>query len=46
MANFNINKAIIGGRLTSEPELKQTPGGVMAAFTATLLAAVMEDRTL
>lgn len=24
----------------------QTPGGVMAAFTATLLAAVMEDRTL
>lgn len=29
MANFNINKAIIGGRLTSEPELKQTPGGVM-----------------
>lgn len=29
MANFNINKAIIGGRLTSEPELKQTPSGVM-----------------
>lgn len=24
----------------------QTPGGVIAAFTATLLAAVMEDRTL
>lgn len=29
MANFNINKTIIGGRLTAEPELKQTPSGVM-----------------
>lgn len=26
-ANFNFNKVIIGGRLTAEPELKQTQGG-------------------
>lgn len=28
MANFNFNKVILGGRLTAEPELKQTPNGV------------------
>lgn len=28
MANFNINKVFIGGRLTGEPELRQTPNGV------------------
>ena len=28
MANFNCNKVIIGGRLTAEPELKTTPGGI------------------
>ena len=28
MANFNINKVILGGRLTADPELKQTPNGV------------------
>lgn len=28
MANFNLNKAILGGRLTADPELKQTPQGV------------------
>lgn len=28
MANFNFNKVILGGRLTSNPELKQTPSGV------------------
>lgn len=27
MANFNINKVIIGGRLTADVELKQTQGG-------------------
>lgn len=26
-ANFNFNKAILGGRLTSDPELKQTQSG-------------------
>lgn len=34
MANLNLNKAIIAGRLTAEPELKQTPSGVMVlSFT-------------
>ena len=28
MANFNFNKVILGGRLTAEPELKQTPNGI------------------
>lgn len=28
MANLNFNKAIIGGRLTADAELKQTPSGV------------------
>ena len=27
MANFNMNKAIIAGRLTNDPELKQTQSG-------------------
>lgn len=28
MANLNLNKVILGGRLTADPELKQTPNGV------------------
>lgn len=28
MANFNINKVILGGRLTADVELKQTQSGV------------------
>ena len=28
MANFNLNKVILGGRLTADPELKQTPNGI------------------
>ena len=28
MANFNFNKAILGGRLTADPELRQTPQGI------------------
>ena len=31
MANFNINKVILGGRLTSDIELKQTTSGVPVA---------------
>lgn len=27
-ANMNLNKVILGGRLTATPELKQTPNGV------------------
>ena len=30
MASFNFNKVILGGRLTSDPELRQTPSGVSA----------------
>lgn len=34
MANFNFNKAIIGGRMTADPELKTTPSGVaVTTFT-------------
>lgn len=28
MANFNLNKVILGGRLTADPELKQNPQGL------------------
>lgn len=28
MANFNFNEVILGGRLTADPELKQTQSGV------------------
>ena len=28
MANFNFNKVMMGGRITADPELKQTPNGV------------------
>ena len=28
MSNLNLNKVILGGRLTADPELKQTTGGV------------------
>lgn len=34
MANLNLNKVIIGGRLTADPELKTTPSGVsVTSFT-------------
>ncbi len=29
MANFNLNKIVLGGRLTADPELRQTNSGVM-----------------
>ena len=28
MANWHLNKVILGGRITADPELKQTPQGV------------------
>jgi single-strand DNA-binding protein len=31
MANFSINKVILGGRLTADVELKSTPSGVSVA---------------
>lgn len=34
MANFNFNKVILGGRMTADPELKQTPSGIaVTTFT-------------
>jgi single-strand DNA-binding protein len=34
MANFNLNKVILGGRLTADPELKTTLSGVsVTSFT-------------
>lgn len=34
MANFNLNKVMLGGRLTADPELKQTQNGIqVASFT-------------
>jgi single-strand DNA-binding protein len=36
MANFNLNKAFLGGRMTGNPELKQTQSGV--TFTNFTLA--------
>ena len=33
-ANFNLNKVVLGGRLTADVELKQTPSGVsVCSFT-------------
>lgn len=31
MANFNMNKVILGGRLVADPELKQTQSGISVA---------------
>ena len=31
MANFNFNKVMLGGRLTADPELKQTQSGIPVA---------------
>jgi single-strand DNA-binding protein len=28
MANFNLNKVMVAGRLTADPELRTTPSGV------------------
>ena len=37
MSNLSLNKAILGGRLTETPELKQTPQGV---FVTTFRIAI------
>ena len=44
MANFNINKSIIGGRLTADPELKQTNSGVsVCSFTVAVNRRFSKD---
>lgn len=43
-ANFNINKTIIGGRLTADPELKQTASGISAiTFTVAVNRRYAKD---
>ena len=44
MANFNLNKSIIGGRLTADPELKQTASGVsVCSFTVAVNRRYAKD---
>jgi len=46
MANFNLNKVILGGRLTADPELKQTPSGIsVCTFTVAVNRRVSKDST-
>ena len=46
MANFNFNKVILGGRLTADPELKQTPQGVsVTTFTVAVNRRGKEAQT-
>ena len=45
MANFNINKNILGGRLTADPELKQTQSGVnVCSFTLAINRKTGKDK--
>ena len=44
MANLNINKLILGGRLTAAPELKQTPSGLaVCTFTVAVNRKANKD---
>lgn len=46
MANFNFNKVIIGGRLTADVELKQTPSNIaVAAFSVAVNRKGAEGKT-
>lgn len=46
MANFNLNKVILGGRLTADPELKQTPQGVaVTSFSVAVKRRGKEEQT-
>lgn len=46
MANFNINKVIIGGRLTADAELKQTQSGVsVTSFSIAVNRKGTKDKT-
>ena len=44
MANLNLNKVILGGRLTADPELKQTASGISACtFTVAVNRRYSKD---
>jgi len=46
MANFNLNKIVLGGRLTGDVELKQTPSGVpVAQFSLAVNRKYSKDET-
>lgn len=46
MANFNLNKIILGGRLTANPELKTTPNGVtVCTFSMAVNRRGAKDQT-
>lgn len=46
MANLNINKTILGGRLTSDVELKQTPTGVpVSTFSLAVARKANREKT-
>ncbi len=43
-ANFNLNKTILGGRLTADPEFKQTASGISACtFTIAVNRSYAKD---
>lgn len=45
MANFNINKVILGGRLTADVELKQTTNGIsVCSFSLAVNRKVAKDQ--
>ena len=45
MANFNLNKVILGGRLTADPELKQTPQGTsVTSFSLAVTRRTSKDK--
>lgn len=45
MANFNLNKVILGGRITETPELKTTPSGVsVTAFSIAVNRKYTKDQ--
>lgn len=46
MSNFNINKTILGGRLTADPEVKNTTSGIaVCSFTLAVNRRGREQQT-
>ena len=46
MANLNLNKVILGGRLTADPELKETPSGIsVCQFSIAINRKKQKDQT-
>lgn len=45
MANFNFNKVILGGRLTADPELKQTTSGIPVCTFSVAVNRAYQSKT-